>query len=61
LHINGKASYIRGQNAVPLFDDTKQFWFAEQPNAGVVLPATGTTIRVQAVNGTSMRIRIGTK
>jgi immune inhibitor A len=46
---------------VPLFDDTKQFWFAEQPNAGVVLPATGTTIRVQSQNGTSMRIRVGTK
>jgi immune inhibitor A len=61
LHINGKASYIRGQNGVPLFDDTKQFWFAEQPNAGVVLPATGTTIRVVSQTGTSMRIRIGTK
>lgn len=61
LHINGKASYIRGQNAVPLFDDTKQFWFADQPNAGVTLPATGTTIRVQSVNGTSMKIRISHK
>jgi immune inhibitor A len=61
LHINGKASYIRGQNAVPLFDDTKTFFFADQPNAGVVLPATGTTIRVVSQNGTSMRIRIGHK
>jgi immune inhibitor A len=61
LHINGKPSFIRGQNAVPLFDDTKQFWFADQPNAGVTLPATGTTIRVQAVNGTSMKIRISHK
>lgn len=61
LHINGKPSYIRGQNAVALFDDTKKFWYAEQPNAGVILPATGTTIRVQSVNGTSMRIRVGTK
>jgi len=34
LHINGKASYIRGQNAVSLFDDTKNFFFADQPNAG---------------------------
>ncbi|MFL6143100.1 MAG: immune inhibitor A domain-containing protein [Labedaea sp.] len=61
LHINGKASFIRGQNAVPLFDDTKQFLYPEQPNAGVTLPATGTTIRVVSQSGTSMRIRIGTR
>jgi immune inhibitor A len=61
LHINGKASFIRGQNAVPMFDDTKQFFYAEQPNAGVTLPATGTTIRVVSQSGTSMRIRIGTR
>jgi immune inhibitor A len=61
LHINGKASYIRGQAAVPLFDDTKKFWYAEQPNAGVILPGTGTTIRVQSQNGTSMKIKVGKK
>ncbi|HEX6357203.1 immune inhibitor A domain-containing protein [Actinophytocola sp.] len=61
LHVNGKPSYIRGQAAVPLFDDTKKFWYAEQPNAGVKLPATGTTIRVVSQNGTSMKIRIGKK
>ncbi|MFL6118280.1 immune inhibitor A domain-containing protein, partial [Actinophytocola sp.] len=61
LHVNGKPSYIRGQAAVPLFDDTKKFWYAEQPNAGVVLPATGTTIRVLSENGTSMKIKVGKK
>ncbi len=61
LHVNGKPSYIRGQAAVPVFDDTKKFWYAEQPNAGVKLPATGTTIRVVSTNGTSKKIRIGTK
>jgi immune inhibitor A len=61
LHVNGKPSYIRGQAAVPLFDDTRKFWYAEQPNAGVKLPATGTTIRVVSANGTSMKIRVGTK
>jgi immune inhibitor A len=61
LHVNGKPSYIRGQAAVPLFDDTKKFWYAEQPNAGVILPATGTTIRVLSQNGTSMKIRVGKK
>ena len=61
LHVNGKPSYIRGQAAVPLFDDTRKYWYAEQPNAGVVLPATGTTIRVLSQNGTSMKIRVGKK
>jgi immune inhibitor A len=61
LHVNGKPSYVRGQNAVPVFDDTNKYWYAEQPNAGVILPATGTTIRVVSQNGTSMKIRVGTK
>jgi immune inhibitor A len=61
LHVNGKPSYIRGQAAVPLFDDTKKYWYAEQPNAGVILPATGTTIRVVSASGTSMKIKVGTK
>ena len=61
LHVNGKPSYIRGQAAVPLFDDTKKYWYAEQPNAGVILPATGTTIRVLSQNGTSMKIKVGKK
>ncbi|RSN46093.1 protease [Amycolatopsis sp. WAC 04197] len=61
LHVNGKPSYIRGQNAVPLFDDTGTFLFPEQPNAGVLLPATGTTIRVLSQHGTSMRIRVDLK
>ena len=29
LHVNGQASYIRGQNAVPMFDDTKSYQDAE--------------------------------
>jgi immune inhibitor A len=61
LHVNGKPSYIRGQAAVSVFDDTKKFWYAEQPNAGVNLPATGTTIRVVSTNGTSMKIKVGSK
>jgi len=61
LDVNGKPSYIRGQNAVPLFDDTKKYWYEEQPNAGVTLPQTGTTIKVLSENGTSMKVRIGKK
>ena len=61
LHVNGKPSYVRGQAAVPLFDDTKKYWYEEQPNAGILLPETGTTIKVLSESGTSMKIRIGTK
>jgi immune inhibitor A len=61
LDVNGKPSYIRGQNAQPLFDDTGKYWYEEQPNAGVKLPATGTTIRVQSESGTSMKVKFGKK
>jgi immune inhibitor A len=57
LHTNGKPSYIRGQDAKPLFDDTKKYWFKELPNHGVKLPAAGVKIRVQKEDGTSMKVR----
>ncbi len=58
LHVNGKASYVRGQAAQPTFDDTKQFWFAEQPNAGVKLPGVGVGLRVTKQAGTSMTVKL---
>ncbi|WP_053736726.1 immune inhibitor A domain-containing protein [Nocardia sp. NRRL S-836] len=58
LHVNGKASYVRGQAAQPVFDDTRQFWFAEQPNAGVKLPAVGVGLRVTKQSGTSMTVKL---
>ena len=57
LHTNGKPSYIRGQAAKPLFDDTKKYWFKELPNHGVKLPAAGVKIRVQKESGTSLKVR----
>ena len=58
LHNNSQASYIRGQAAQPLFNDTKQYWYPELPNHGVKLPAVGVKIRVQSVSGTTMKIRV---
>lgn len=58
LHINSQPQYIRGQDAQPLFDDTKQYWYPELPNHGVKLPAVGVKIKVLEQNGTSMKIRI---
>ena len=31
LHVNGRASFIRGQNAQPVFDDSRPNWFPEIP------------------------------
>ena len=59
LHINGKPSYIRGQAAQPLFDDTKKYFYDELPNHGVKLPAVGVKIKVVDVNGTSMKVKFG--
>ncbi|MFB9694139.1 immune inhibitor A domain-containing protein [Amorphoplanes digitatis] len=58
LHINGKASYIRGQAAQPLFDDTKKYFYSELPNQGVLLPAVGVKVKVVDVNGTSIKVKI---
>ncbi len=57
LHTNGVASYIRGQGAKPLFDDTKKYWFAELPNHGVKLPAAGVKVKVLSENGTNMKVK----
>jgi immune inhibitor A len=59
LHVDGRPSYIRGAEAQPLFDDTRQYLYPELPQAGVTLPAVGVRIRVLSVDGTSMQIRVG--
>ena len=54
LHVNGVASTFGGLPAVPVFDDTKDFYVepGEQPGAngwsGVRVPETGTQIRVKS-------------
>ncbi|MBB5960137.1 immune inhibitor A [Saccharothrix tamanrassetensis] len=58
LHINGKASYVRGQPAKPVFDDTRQFWFPETPTAGVKTPGAGVGLRVLSQSGTSMKVKL---
>jgi immune inhibitor A len=58
LHINGKASLYRGQNAVSTFDDTKKYWYPELPNHGVKLPAVGVKIQVLSQDGTTVKIKV---
>ena len=57
LHTNGVPSYIRGQAAKPLFDDTKKYWYAELPSHGVKLPAVGVKVKVLEEDGTSLKVR----
>ena len=54
----GQASFIRGQDAVPTFDDRRSYWDPAIPTVGVKVPAAGVRIAVQKQDGTSMRIRI---
>ncbi|MEJ5946342.1 immune inhibitor A domain-containing protein [Pseudokineococcus basanitobsidens] len=58
LHINGKPSYVRGQQAARVFDDTKKYFYEEFPANGVKLPGAGVKMRVLTDDGTSMRVRI---
>ncbi len=61
LHVAGKPSYVRGQAAVPTFDDTDDYLHEEIPYNGVTLPAVGVRITVLRQNGTAMRVRISAK
>ncbi len=58
LHINGKASLVRGQDAQPTFNDTKKYWYSELPNHGVKLPAAGVKIQVLEQDGTSVKVKV---
>ncbi len=54
----GKASYIRGQNAVPTFNDLKEYWDPAQPTVGVKVPHVGVKITVTKQDGTSMTVKV---
>ena len=60
LHFNGQASYIRGQAAQPLFDDTRSYRDAATPTSGVKVANAGVTLQVLEQQGTSMKVRLGT-
>ncbi|GAA3853294.1 immune inhibitor A [Saccharothrix violaceirubra] len=58
LTVNGKKSYVRGQAAKPVFDDTKKHWYAETQFTGVKLPAVGVGLRVLSQSGTSLKVKL---
>jgi immune inhibitor A len=57
LHVNSEPSYIRGQDAVPVFDDRRSYWDPATPACSVKVPNAGVRIRALEVDGTSIRIR----
>ncbi len=61
LHVNGQANYIRGQAAQPLFDDTKSYWDAATPYASVKVANAGVTLKILQQEGTSLKVRLGSK
>ena len=58
LHLAGRSSYVRGQNAVPTFDDRKSYWNAAIPQSSVKVPNAGVRMKVEKQQGTSLRLRI---
>jgi immune inhibitor A len=49
LHINGATSSIPSLPAVPVFDDSTDFWDPATPLANVITPNTGTKVRVKSL------------
>jgi immune inhibitor A len=60
LHTNGRLEHLRGQNAQPLFDDTRSYWVATSPYNSVKTPGVGVRLRVTKQTKTSMTVRVGT-
>jgi immune inhibitor A len=58
LHVNGQVNYIRGQNAVPTFNDSKSYWSADLPTSSVKIPNNGVNIKVTGQSGTSMTVKV---
>ncbi len=56
LNVNGQRSYIRGEAAQPVFDDSRSYWDPALPGSSVKVPNTGTRMEVLRQNGTSMTV-----
>ena len=59
--VTGRESYLRGQAAQPLFDDTRSYVDTVLPEHSLILRNAGVTMRVLSQDGTSMSIRVGSK
>jgi immune inhibitor A len=61
LHVNGQPSYIRGQDGVKTFNDSKTYWYPEQPMAGVKVPNNKVNISVVSRTGTTMKVKVSSR
>ncbi|GAA3393165.1 immune inhibitor A domain-containing protein [Cryptosporangium minutisporangium] len=58
LHVSGRASYLRGQRPQPVFDDSRQYWFPELPQAGVKVPKIGVRLGVTGESGPRITVEL---
>jgi immune inhibitor A len=58
LHVGGQASYVRGRDAVPTFDDRSSYWDAATPQSSVKVPNAGVQLKVTKQDGASLTLRI---
>jgi immune inhibitor A len=56
IHHNSVLETITSKSGRPLFDDSKQYWYAELPNHGVKVPNLGVKILVLWSLGTSVTV-----
>ena len=49
-----------GQSAKPKFDDTRTFWYAEDPYTGVKTPNVGVVLKVTKQSKSSMTVKLRT-
>jgi len=60
LHINSVPSYIPSLPAVSVFNDSNSYWDPAAPLSSVIVPNTGTTIRIKSVSaqGSFMQVAV---
>jgi immune inhibitor A len=60
LHWHGEPSYHESQPAVPVFDDNNSYYNDANPMGSVIVPNTGTQIRVKSVSalGNFMQVQV---
>jgi immune inhibitor A len=61
LHKDSVSTTVGGVGEESEFWDEDPYWFATKPDAGVMLPKTGTTITVTGESGNVMDVTVGTK
>jgi immune inhibitor A len=60
LHWRGEESFHDSQPANPMFDDLLSYYNEENPMGSVIVPNTGTQIRIQSVSaqGNFMQVQV---